>query len=148
MKILLIKVGFICLLLTGCMNPKHLVYVHGTTMGLEVTASTETATGRLVFGYDRETFALIPRKKNKQNSEAMSLAAISCIYAQGLEDVQFRHFVSTGKTAVNIAQHPDTIIDIRKSIQGGSESCSPSKNDAGDTGKVKEEITNTTQGGK
>lgn len=135
MKILLLKVGFICLLLTGCMTPTHLVYVHGTTMGLEVAASTETATGRLVFGYDRDTFALIPRKKNKQESEAMSLAAVSCIYAQGLEDVQFRHFVSTGGTAVNIAQHPDTIIDIRKSIQGGSDSCLPSNNGTGSTGQ-------------
>jgi len=142
MKILLLKLGFICLLLSGC-QATHLVYVHGTTMGLEVAASTETATGRLVFGYDRETFALIPRKKDKQESDAMSLAAISCIYAQGLDDVQFKHFVSTGETAKNIVKHPDTIIDIRKSIQGGSESCLPSGNGAGNTGKGKEESENT-----
>ena len=101
MKILLIKVGFICLLLSGCMNAKHLVYVHGTTLGLDVAATTE-GTGRLVFGYDRDTFALIPRKKD--NEDAMSLAAVSCIYAKGLDDVQFNHLISTGEAAKRFYQ--------------------------------------------
>lgn len=131
MRILLLKVGFVCLLLTGCMNAKHLVYVHGTTMGLEVAASTETATGRMVFGYDRDTFALVPRKKD--NEDAMSLAAVSCIYARGLNEVQFRHFVSTGKTAIDIAQDRETLADIKSSIQGGSENCLPSGIQASNT---------------
>ena len=121
MKISLLRAGFVCLLLTGCMNAKHLVYVHGTTMGLEVAASTETATGRMVFGYDRDTFALVPRKKD--NEDAMSLAAVSCIYARGLNEVQFRHFVSTGNTAIDIAQDRKTLEDIKSSIQGGSKNC-------------------------
>ncbi|SET50768.1 hypothetical protein SAMN05216326_13154 [Nitrosomonas marina] len=110
-------------LLAGCMNAKHLVYVHTSTLGLEVAASVETTTGRMVFGYDRDTFALIPRKK--ENEDAMSLAAISCIYAQGINEVQFRHFVSTGNTAIDIAQDEKALEDIKKSIQGGSLSCLP-----------------------
>lgn len=116
MKILLLKLGFICLLLTGCMTPTHLVYVHGTTLGLEVAASTETATGRLVFGYDRDTFALVPRKKD--NEDAMSLAAVSCIYARGLNEVQFRHSVSTGNTAKAIAKNEMKLAGIMSDIQG------------------------------
>lgn len=137
MKILLIKVGFICLLLSGCMNAKHLVYVHTTTVGLEVTASTETTSGRMVFGYDRDTFALIPRKKD--NEDAMSLAAVSCIYAQGINEVQFRHFVSTGNVAVGVAQSPITLKDIKDSIQGGSKNCLPGYNDAGNTDQNKDD---------
>jgi len=105
------------------MNAKHLVYVHTTTLGIEATASTETTSGRMVFGYDRDTFALVPRKKD--NEDAMSLAAVSCIYAQGLNEVQFRHFVSTGKTAIDIAQDREILADIKSSIQGGSKSCLP-----------------------
>lgn len=147
MKISLLKVGFICLLLSGCMNAKHLVYVHGATLGLDVAASTQAGTGRLVFGYDRDTFAIIPRKND--NEDAMSLAAVSCIYAKGLNDVQFRHFVSTGKTAINIAQDSETLGEITDIIQGSGVNCSKSGgNNAINTGTAKEEIKNTTQGGK
>ncbi len=125
MKILLIKVGFICLLLSGCMIAKHLVYVHGTTLGLDVAATTE-GTGRLVFGYDRDTFALIPRKKD--NEDAMSLAAVSCIYAKGLDDVQFNHLISTGEAATSIMksddwQLKDFIKRVKSGIQGGGDRC-------------------------
>ncbi len=124
MKILLIKVGFICLLLSGC-QATHLVYVHGTTLGLDVAATTE-GTGRLVFGYDRDTFALIPRKKD--NEDAMSLAAVSCIYAKGLDDVQFNHLVSTGNAATSIMKSDDEdlkafIKQIKSNIQGGGDKC-------------------------
>lgn len=124
MKILLLKIGFICLLFTGC-QATHLVYVHGTTVGLDVSASTE-GTGRLVFGYDRDTFALIPRKKN--NEDAMSLAAVSCVYAKGLDDVQFNHFVSTGDAATSIMKPGDNqlkifIKQIKSGIQGGGDKC-------------------------
>lgn len=115
MKILLLKVGFICFLLTGC-QATHLVYVHTTTLGIEVTASTETTSGRMVFGYDRDTFALVPRKKD--NEDAMSLAAVSCIYARGLNEVQFRHSVSTGNTAKAIAQNEMKLAGIMSDIQG------------------------------
>jgi len=120
MKISLLKAGLICLLLTGC-QATHLAYVHTTTLGIEVTASTETTSGRMVFGYDRDTFALVPRKKD--NEDAMSLAAVSCIYARGLNEVQFRQFVSTGNTAIDIAQDRKTLEDIKSSIQGGSKNC-------------------------
>lgn len=124
MKIL-INVGFICLLLSGC-QATHLVYVHGTTVGLDVAASTQ-GTGRFVLGYDRDTYALIPRinEDERESSEAMSLAAVSCIYAKGLDDVQFRHFVSTGEAAVEIVQDPVTLEDIKESIQGGGAKCTP-----------------------
>lgn len=127
MKILLLKVGFICLLLTGCMNAKHLVYVHTATVGLEVAASTDAAPGRMVFGYDRDTFALVPRKKD--NDDAMSLAAVSCIYANGLTDVRFRHFVASGKAAINLVKIPETLKEIKSGLHGTSDNynCEPKK---------------------
>jgi len=143
MKISLFKAGFICFLLTGCMTPSHLVYVHGTTVGLDVSASTQ-GTGRLVFGYDRDTFALIPHKNdNEKEPDVMSLAAVSCVYAWGLDDVQFRHFVSTGTTATNIVKEPITLGQIKDSIQGGGEKCEPKEG-----AKKPTDNKNTAQGGK
>ena len=143
MKILLLKVGFICLLLSGC-QATHLVYVHGTTVGLDVSASTE-GTGRLVFGYDRDTFALIPHKNDGgKEPDVMSLAAVSCVYAWGLDDVQFRHFVSTGTTAINMVKEPVTLGQIKDSIQGGGEKCEPKVEGA----KKPADNKNTAQGGE
>lgn len=115
MKISLLKAGFVCLLLTGC-QATHMAYVHTTTLGIEVTASIETTSGRMVFGYDRDTFALVPRKKD--NEDAMSLAAVSCIYTRGLNEVQFRHSISTGSTAKAIAQNEMKLAGIMSDIQG------------------------------
>lgn len=121
MKISLLRAGFVCLLLAGCMNAKHLVYVHTATVGLEVAASTDAAPGRMVFGYDRDTFALVPRKKD--NEDAMSLAAVSCIYANGLTNVKFRHFVTSGEAAKTIVETPEILSEIKDSVRGIRNDC-------------------------
>lgn len=124
----LITIGLIGFLFSGC-QATHLAYIHATTMGLEVAGSTQ-GNGRFVLGYDRDTYALIPRIVNDNNaqsklSDAMSLAAVSCIHAKGLDDVQFRHFVSTGIAAVNVVQDSITLAQIKESIQGGGTECTP-----------------------
>jgi len=48
-------------LLGGC-QATHLLYVSDTVLGIDVAASAE-GTGHMVFGYDRETFALVPRRR-------------------------------------------------------------------------------------
>jgi hypothetical protein len=101
---------------SGC-RPTHLVYVHNASLGIDVSVSTE-GTGRLVFGYDRDTFALVPRKDESTSAEAMSLVAVSCVYADGLNEVQFDHFIATGETANNVAMDDDGLQAIRKAIYG------------------------------
>jgi hypothetical protein len=109
-------------LICGCED--HLIYVHETSLGLDVAVSTE-GTGRLVFGYDRDTYALVPRKDERQ--EAMSVTALGCIYAQGLDEVHFDHFVSTGEAALKIAQAEQTLQKINLAINGGGDKCVPQK---------------------
>lgn len=58
--LLLLSFGLAPALLGGC-QVTHLLYVNDTVLGIDVAASAE-GTGHLVFGYDRETFALVPRK--------------------------------------------------------------------------------------
>lgn len=118
---MLIKLGWISLLLCGC-EATHLVYVHETSLGLDIAASTE-GTGRMVFGYDRDTYSIVPRKAD--GKDAMSLASLGCIYAKGLDDVQFKHFVSSGTAAKNIAKDPDLLKQIKQAIKGGGATCEP-----------------------
>lgn len=109
------------LLLAGC-QASHLVYVHETSVGMDVAVSTE-GTGRMVFGYDRDTYSIVPRKGD--GKDAMALVSMSCIRAHGLDDVDFRHFVTSGKAAVNLAKSKsETLKGIKQAVQGGGEKCS------------------------
>lgn len=115
----LIFYGLLGGLLLGC-KATHLAYVHETSLGIDVAVSTE-GTGRLVFGYDRDTYAIVPRKSD--GKEAMTLTALGCIYAQGLNEVHFDHFVSSGDAAIKIAKSPETLKKIKQTIQGGGNKC-------------------------
>lgn len=66
-----------------------------TSIGIDVAASTE-GTGRFLFGYDRDTFVIVPRKND---GEAMTLVFFGCVYAKGLNEVNFNHLVASGKAA-------------------------------------------------
>jgi hypothetical protein len=117
---MIIKLGWISLLLCGCGEATHLAYVHETSLGLDVAVSTE-GTGRLVFGYDRDTYAIIPRKGT--GLEAMTLTSVGCIYASGLDEVNLNHFVSSGTAAIDIAKSKSTLEQINQAIQGGGSKC-------------------------
>ncbi len=103
----LLLFGLAPALLGGC-QATHLLYVSDTVLGIDVAASAE-GTGHLIFGYDRDTFALVPRKEEAQAEvqndrfDAMSLAAVSCVYVDGLQEVRFNHFVATGDSAKYVA---------------------------------------------
>lgn len=113
----LLLFGLAPALLGGC-QVTHLLYVNDTVLGIDVAASAE-GTGHLVFGYDRETFALVPRKEEADGkSDAMSLAAVSCVYADGLQEVRFNHFVATGQSAMFVTQDEPGYTAIRKAIFG------------------------------
>ena len=112
-------VVLISILLVGC-TATHLVYVHDASLGIDVAVSTE-GTGRLVLGYDRETYAIVPRKADGE--DAMSLASFGCVYSKGLGEVSFNHFVSTGLAAENIVNSEKGLDSANKAIFGGNEKC-------------------------
>ena len=111
--------GLLSLMLSGC-NATHLVYGHNTSLGVDVAVSTE-GTGRLVFGYDRDTFAIVPRKG--ENLDAMTLTSFGCVYVDGLNEISFNHFVSTGEAAKTIAKSPKGLKVIEASMYGGLKKC-------------------------
>lgn len=110
--------GLLCSQLYGC-TAKHLVYAHNTSIGIDVAASTE-GTGRMMLGYDRDTFAIVPRKSD---GEAMTLVSFGCVYAKGLNKVNFNHFVASGKAAKNIAKSEPGLTAINKALYGGKREC-------------------------
>lgn len=97
----------------GC---DHLVYVSETNFGLNVTAASQ-GTPKLALGYDRETFAIVPRvDKGSDPPEAMSLVAVSNIDATGLDELIFNHYIVTGNAAIDAAKDPAGLRQMRKQV--------------------------------
>ena len=111
----------VCVLLLGGCNATHLVYVHSAIAGIELKPAGE-GTVRLVFGYDRETYALVPRKENasdagdKTASEAMSLTAISRVHVTGIESFKFGHVIATGSAAAKVAKNGAGLKDVADKV--------------------------------
>ena len=101
-------------LVCSCAN-SHMVYVHEAILGLSVTpANVESGTAKFSFGYDRETYALVPR--TGLNEDAMSLSAVSRVYTKGLSKIQFGHVVATGNAAEAVAQDPDALEKAKQNL--------------------------------
>lgn len=100
-------------ILQGC-NSTHVVYVHDATLGIAVQTAAE-GTGKIVVGFDRETFGLVPtfdRPQDENNPavrDAMTVTAISRVHMNGLDNVEFGHVVATGTAAEQLATSPETL---------------------------------------
>jgi hypothetical protein len=97
---------------SGC-EATHLVYVSNTVLGVDVAVSSE-GNNRVSIGYDRDTYSLVPRKE--AGKDAMSVTSVSQVKIHGLNDVQFDHFVATGKAAKELAKDPVALEMIRRAI--------------------------------
>lgn len=107
----------LCILLGAC-NATHVVYVQDTVLGVDLGFSAEGA-GKFALGYDRETFAIVPRFTPEDGSgpaEAMSLASVSNVQVEGINRIVFNHFVTTGSAAVSAAQDPVALRMMRNAV--------------------------------
>lgn len=112
-----------CCLLAGC---QHVVYVHDASLGVNVNLSTQSGTAKLSVGYDRETFAVVPRLSpdaatsgaEHTEAEAMSLVSVSNVEAVGLEELTFNHAIATGEAAVKASQNTETLKAMRQAVFG------------------------------
>ena len=110
----------------GC-SATHLVYVYDLSIGIDAAYSNE-GSGRVVFGYDRGTYAIVPQREDhvadndgvpdSATGELMSLAATSRVDSIGVTEFRFDHLISTGRAAEDIAQDPDGLQMIRDAIYG------------------------------
>lgn len=100
--------------LGGC-TATHVVYVYEASLGIDVALSSEGTT-KLSLGFDRQTFAIVPRHTPDnpdgtpgKQGDAMTLTAVSRVRAEGLSVVHFGHVVATGDAAKGIAKHPEQL---------------------------------------
>jgi hypothetical protein len=110
--------------LTGC-KATHVSYVHEASLGVNLNLAAE-GTAKLNVGYDRETFALVPRYTPEEPSsgasepqgEAMSVTAVSRVYLEGMSRVYFGHAVATGRPAIWVAKDGKGLKEITDRIFG------------------------------
>ena len=118
----------LCLGLGACGgNATHLLYVHQANLGVDVSTTAE-GTGKLAIGYDRETFAIVPRvdggtttdangQQKTEPGEAMSLVSVASAYIKGLDHIRFGHLLATGKVAEDIAKNDPNLQNIKTGKQ-------------------------------
>lgn len=128
-RLVCVPLGLVAALISGC-QATHLAYVYEADVGLNV-AYGENGTGRVVFGYDRATYALVPQREDGDEpcpgdaadggdratgGELMTLTAVSLVEADGLDDVSIDHFVATGDAALRVSRDSAGLKQIRRSI--------------------------------
>lgn len=102
----------------GC--TEHVAYVHDTVLGIDLTLATEGTT-RLVFGYDSDTFAIVPGfRQGADPAEAMTLVSVSRVEAEGLDDIIFNHWIATGTAGRKAAVNPATLQQMREAVFGAA----------------------------
>ena len=115
-------VAGVALVLGGC-TATHVVYVHDATLGISMSTAKE-GTAKLSFGFERETFGLVPRFEDPENKtqdgrvkgDAMTVTAISRVYAEDISKVEFGHVVATGACAESLARQPETLKDLAQRV--------------------------------
>ena len=121
---------FLLLFLPSCQshNASDLLYVHQSGLGVDASLGAQGA-AKFSLGYDRETFALVPRIDEPapidplnpraippRRGEAMSLVSLVAVRADGLTDMHFGHAVATGDVAVDLANDTAALANLRKAI--------------------------------
>lgn len=116
-------------MLGACTNGQasHLVYVHQSNLGVDASVGAQGG-AKLALGYDRETFALVPRVEEGRTpgvsgdrgtsglGEAMSLVSLIAVRADGLSDMHFGHAVATGSVAVDVANDTAALARLRAAV--------------------------------
>lgn len=114
---------------------QHLLYVHQSVLGLDLSPPGSGASGTtsFSFGYSRETSAIVPRVTPPAGAgsnpsapgaaasepDAMSLVAFSRVHAVGLGQIQIGHMIATGTPALQIAKNDTKIQEAAAQVFRG-----------------------------
>ncbi len=110
------RVTFLIILflsLTAC-NRNYLVYAQDSSLGVDLHAAPNEGDVRFVVGYDRTSFALVP--KLEDGSDAMSMAGLNRVYIKGIDEIQFSHAFATGDAAKSLVDHPEQLKTLVKKV--------------------------------
>jgi hypothetical protein len=93
-------------------------------LGVDVTTSPDQGKLKFAIGYDREVYAVVPKRDKTDQSEAMSVTAASRVSIKGLDLIRFGHVIATGRCAVQVAQHPENLGEIVDKLFGDDKEAS------------------------
>ncbi len=110
-----------CAVATSGCTATHLVYAQNSVLGIDVSVGTE-GTEKLTFGFDRDTFTIVPKAEDvgtdgTRETDAMSLASASYVHVDGLSTIEFNHFVATGHAAKHVAGSRRAIEDAESLVE-------------------------------
>lgn len=103
----------IFLSITGCTR-SYLVYGQDSSLGVDLHAAPTEGDVRFVVGYDRTSFALVP--KLEDGSDAMSIAGLNRVYVKGIDEIQFSHAFATGDAAQSLVENPTELKKLVKKV--------------------------------
>lgn len=119
-KVPILLLLFFCL--HGCGH--DLIYNHSTALGIDVGVRPDETSGHIMIGYDRDTYALVPKKSGTGAvDEAMSLASVSCLDIEGLTEFHYNQFIATGTSAAAIAKSDEAVGQIKQALFGSDKKC-------------------------
>ena len=102
--------------LIGC-QATHLIYVHESNLGVVLTPVAVQGTSKFSIGFDRETYALVPKKSGTgTDTEAMSLVGASRIKVKGLSDLKFGHVIATGAAAALLSESAVKLEEVQQKL--------------------------------
>lgn len=110
LKILLIS---IVLSISACTS-KYLVYAQDSSLGIDLHAAPTEGNIRFAVGYDRTSFALVP--KLEDGSDAMSMTGLNRVSVKGIDEYQFAHALATGDAAQSLVDHPEELKKLAKKV--------------------------------
>lgn len=92
----------------------QLTYVHEGSLGVDFHASPSDGNARFAVGYDRSTYALVPKLKDK--TDAMTMGGFSRVHVEGIDNIRFSHAVATGNAAEQLANNPEAVRQLVRKI--------------------------------
>ncbi len=119
---------FLCVVFfTSCANLKHAVVFEDTVIGADLATNPKDASVRAVFGYERQTDAVIPKscvtekdvggKKVCDKIEALSVLLNSRVKMDWFDETLIQQSFSTGEAAVNLAKNPGLMVPFLSTNQ-------------------------------
>ena len=118
-----LALGIPLALLYGCTaHPRHVMFHQTTVVGVDVAVSPETNNVKAAFGYDRNTVAFVPTwevaaEGGQKKYQAMSVVGLTRIKVPWFKHQTIAEHLLTGQAAQNIAEQPDAIRELLKSLE-------------------------------
>ncbi len=121
MIIRFLSVSMVLVCLVGCNTansgkPKPIVYVQDINLGIVLEPVKEVGTSKLMVGFERDVFTVVPRKSNSADADAMSLVSFCHVGARGIDKIRFCHLIASGDASKSVITNGEQIRKINEKI--------------------------------